>query len=80
ALGQPPSFLALILVTTFTGFSISCVLSVIYRQLIRRQPLVTWGVTALVLMMAVLCHASIDAWVQGIYYGTTRDTGFAQRL
>lgn len=80
ALGLPPSFLALILVTTFTGFSISCVLSVIYRQLIRRQPLVTWGVTALVLMVAVLCHASIDAWVQGIYYGTTRDTGFAQRL
>jgi two-component system, LytTR family, sensor kinase len=80
ALGQPPSFLALVLVTTFTGFSISCILSVIYGQLIRRQPLVTWGATALVLMVAVLCHASIDAWVQGVYYGTTRDTSFAQRL
>jgi two-component system, LytTR family, sensor kinase len=78
--GQPPSLLVLILLTTFTGFSISCVLSVIYRQLIRRQPLVTWGVTAFVLVIAVICHASIDAWVQGIYYSGTRETTFAQRF
>jgi two-component system, LytTR family, sensor kinase len=78
--GQPPSLLVLILVTTFTGFSISCILSVIYRQLIRRQPLVTWGVTALVLLVAVMCHASIDAWVQGIYYAGSRETTFAQRF
>lgn len=78
--GQPPSLLVLILVTTFTGFSISCVLSVIYRQLIRRQPLVTWGVTAFALIVAVICHASIDAWVQGIYYAGSRETTFAQRF
>jgi len=78
--GQPPSVLVLILLTTFTGFSISCILSVIYRQLIRRRPLVTWGVTAFVLVVAVICHASIDAWVQGIYYSGTRDVTFAQRF
>jgi two-component system, LytTR family, sensor kinase len=78
--GQPPSLLVLILVTTFTGFSISCVLSVIYRQLIRRQPLVTWGVTTFALIVAVICHASIDAWVQGIYYAGSRETTFAQRF
>lgn len=78
--GQPPSLLVLILITTLTGFSISCVLSVIYRQLIRRQPLVTWGVTALVLLVAVMLHASIDAWVQGVYYSASRDTTFAQRF
>ncbi|MGY6550689.1 MAG: sensor histidine kinase [Erythrobacter sp.] len=77
---QPPSLLALILVTTLTGFSISCVLSVIYRQLIKRRPLVTWGVTTIVLLVAVICHASIDAWVQGIYYAGTRETTFAQRF
>jgi signal transduction histidine kinase len=77
---QPLDLLALILVTTITGFSISCVLSVIYRQLIHRQPLITWGVTALVLLVAVILHASIDAWVQGVYYAATRDTTFAQRL
>lgn len=78
--GQPPSLLVLILLTTFTGFSISCILSVVYRQLIHRQPLVTWGVTAFALMVAVICHASIDAWVQGIYYAGTRETTFAQRF
>lgn len=78
--GQPLGLLALILVTTITGFSISCVLSVIYRQLIRRQPIVTWGATALVLIVAVLVHTSIDAWVQGIYYAGTREITFAQRF
>ena len=78
--GQPLDLLALILVTTITGFSITLVLSVIYRKLIHQQPLVTWGVTALVLLVAVILHASIDAWVQGVYYAGTRETTFAQRL
>jgi hypothetical protein len=77
---QPLDLLALILVTTITGFSISLILSVIYRQLIRQTPLVTWGVTALVLFVAVVLHASIDAWVQGVYYAAARDTTFAQRV
>ena len=51
---QPLDILAMILVTTITGFSISLILSVIYRQLINRRPLVTWGVTALVLPLAGL--------------------------
>ena len=77
---QPLDLLALILVTTITGFSISLILSVIYRKLIHQQPLITWGLTALILMFAVLLHASIDAWVQGVYYAGTRETTFAQRL
>jgi signal transduction histidine kinase len=77
---QPLDLLALILVTTITGFSISLILSVIYRSLIQQQPLVTWGVTAVVLMFAVLLHASIDAWVQGVYYAGAREATFAQRL
>lgn len=77
---QPFDLLALILITTITGFSISLILSVIYRKLIHQQPLVTWGLTAVVLMFAVLLHASIDAWVQGIYYAASRETNFAQRL
>lgn len=77
---QPLDLLALILVTTITGFSISLILSVIYRKVIHQQPLITWGLTALILMFAVLLHASIDAWVQGIYYAGTRETTFAQRL
>jgi signal transduction histidine kinase len=77
---QPLDLLALILVTSITGFSISLILSVIYRKLIQQQPLVTWGLTAVVLMIAVLLHASIDAWVQGVYYAGSREATFAQRL
>ncbi|MEQ5787917.1 sensor histidine kinase [Erythrobacter sp. NFXS35] len=77
---QPLDLLALVLVTTITGFSISLILSVIYRKLIQQRPLVTWGLTALVLMLAVILHASIDAWVHGVYYAGSRETTFAQRF
>ena len=78
--GLPYSLLILILVTTITGFSISLVLSVIYRRLITKSPIITWGGTALVLMIAVMVHAGIDAWVQGLYYGDTRETSFTLRF
>ena len=77
---QPLDLLAVILVTTITGFSITLVLSVIYRQLFGRQPFVTWSMTMLVLVLAVIVHASIDAWVQGIYYAGASETTFAQRF
>ena len=64
---QPLSFLVLVLIETITGFSISLILAVIYRQLINRRPIVTWGVTALVLPFAVALYAFIDAWVIGLY-------------
>ncbi|MES2493815.1 MAG: histidine kinase [Pseudomonadota bacterium] len=77
--GQPLSFLVLVLIATVTGFSISLILSVIYRQLIARRALITWGITALVLPIAVTLYAFIDAWVIGLY---RPDSGasFAQLL
>ena len=58
---QPLSFLVLVVIETITGFSISLILAVIYRQLINRRPIVTWGVTALVLPFAAGLYAFIDA-------------------
>lgn len=77
--GQPLSFLVLVLIATITGFSISLILSVIYRQLIARRALITWGVTALVVPLAVTLYAFIDAWVIGLYR-PERDVSFAQLL
>src|SRR5688572_24397525 len=74
---QPLSFLVLVLIATITGFSISLILSVIYRQLITQRPLVTWGVTALVLPVAVGLNAFIDAWVFSLYRPESEST-FAQ--
>ena len=75
--GQPPAFLVLVLIATITGFSISLVLAVIYRQLIAQRPLVTWGVTALILPFFVGLHAFIDAWVISLYR-TESEASFAQ--
>jgi len=77
--GLSLSFLVLVLISTLTGFSITLILSVIYRQLITRRPLITWGVTALMLPFAVALYAFIDAWVNELYYGDAT-VGFAQRF
>ena len=74
---QPLTFLVLVLIATITGFSISLLLSVTYRNLINRRPLVTWGVTAVVLPLAVSLYAFIDSWVISLYRPAS-DTGFAK--
>ncbi|MFM5931077.1 MAG: sensor histidine kinase [Novosphingobium sp.] len=77
--GQQWSFLVFVAIEAVTGFSISLILSVIYRQLINRRPLVTWGITALVLPLAVMLYAFIDAWVFSLGQ-TDGDTSFARLL
>ena len=74
---QPLDFFVIILIAAITGFSISLVLSVIYRLLINRQPVVTWTATAVVLALAVSLYAFIDAWVIGLYRPDS-ESSFAQ--
>ncbi len=59
----PWDWLFVIVVQGATGFFISLILSVVYRQLINRKPLVTWGMTAISLALAVGVYAFIDSWV-----------------
>ncbi|MBV1918955.1 MAG: histidine kinase [Sphingomonadaceae bacterium] len=74
---QPLAFLILVLIATITGFSISLLLSVIYRQLMTQRPFVTWGTTAMLLPFAVGLHAFIDAWVISLYRAES-ETSFTQ--
>ncbi|MEO0031785.1 MAG: hypothetical protein RIS94_1543, partial [Pseudomonadota bacterium] len=74
---QPWNFLIIVLIATITGFSISLILSVIYRALINRRAIITWGVTSVVLAIAVGLYAFIDSWVISLYR-TSNDAGFAQ--
>ncbi|GAM04511.1 histidine kinase internal region [Novosphingobium sp. MBES04] len=74
---QPLTSLVLVLIQTITGFSISLVLSVIYRGLIARRPIITWGLTAVILAFAVSLHAFIDAWVWSLWR-TDSDASFTQ--
>ena len=73
---QPWSFLVIVVIATITGFSISLIMSVIYRAVMNRRPIVTWGVTALVLSLAVGLYAFIDSWVISLY--RQGDASFAQ--
>ena len=74
---KPFSFLLLVVIGAITGFSISLVLSVIYRQLIHRRPLVTWGLTAIALAGAVSVSAFINGWVISLYQ-VNGEASFAQ--
>ncbi|UIP07245.1 histidine kinase [Erythrobacter sp. SDW2] len=72
--GQSASYIILMLIVGVTGFSISTVLSVIYRKVINRSPLVTWGVTAAALAAAVVTYAVVEAWVVGLYFSDREAT------
>ena len=74
---QPWSFLVIVVIATITGFSISLIMSVIYRAVMNRRPIVTWGVTALVLPLSVGLYAFIDSWVISLYRQGS-DASFAQ--
>lgn len=69
--------LVIILIATITGFSLSLILSVVYRHLIARKPLITWGVTAIVLAVAVGVNAFIDSWVLTLFL-PSNEIGFAR--
>ena len=75
--GQSASYVILMLIVGVTGFSISTLLSVIYRQVINKSPLVTWGVTAAALAVAVVAYAVVEAWVVGLYF-SDRETTLTQ--
>ena len=75
--GQPPDRLVIILIATITGFSISLILAVVYSQLIKQRPIVTWGVTALVLGFATGIYAFIDSWVLEVAGAASSGNNFA---
>ena len=61
--GQPISFLVPVLISTVTGFSLTLLMAVIFRMLLRQRPFVTWTVSILVVIVAAAIGAFIDAWV-----------------
>jgi len=76
---QPYTFLVLLLIEGLAGFSISLILAVIYRYLINRRPLVTWGSTLIILAIAVSLFALLDSWVIGLYRPES-NVSFVQRF
>ncbi len=73
--GLPLGFLVPVIISTITGYSISLLLSVVYKNLIHRRPIVTWSSTAAILTVAAALYAFIDAWVF-LIQNPTSETAF----
>ena len=52
-----------LLISTITGYSISLILSVVYRIVFDRRPLVIWSGVLASLTVAIMVFAFMDAWV-----------------
>jgi sensor histidine kinase YesM len=78
--GQPLSFLVPVLISAVTGYSVTSILSVVYRYVIEKRPFVTWGTTLFAVMSATLLYAYIDTWVVQTIREGADQTPFAQLL
>lgn len=61
--GQSFSFIIPVIVSAVTGFSLSLLLSVCYRALINRRPILMWSASFGLMAVAAALWAFIDAWV-----------------
>jgi two-component system, LytTR family, sensor kinase len=77
---QPLSQLFEVLISTVTGFSISLLMSVVFRYVINQRPLVTWSTTAAVVVATTLLYAYIDTWVLQTMREGADETPFAQLM
>ena len=78
--GQPLSFLVPVLISAVTGYSVTLILSVVYRYIIEKRPFLTWGTTLFAVMSATLLYAYIDTWVVQTIREGADQTPFAQLL
>jgi two-component system LytT family sensor kinase len=78
AQGQPVSFLVPILISAVTGYSITLLLSVIYRFLIDQRPFITWSLTFVAVSLATIGYAYMDVWVLQTIRDGVDETPFAQ--
>lgn len=59
---QPLVIFPLLVISVLAGYSITLILSVIYGIVIDKRPLITWGTTTIVVILATIAYAYIDVW------------------
>jgi signal transduction histidine kinase len=60
---QPLDFLLPIVFSTVTGYSLTLLMAVGYRLLLKQKPVITWTASILILVVAGGVAAAIDSWV-----------------
>ena len=61
--GQSFSSLVPVMISTATGYSVTLLIAVMFRFLLKQRPIITWGVSILAVLIAAGLVAFIDAWV-----------------
>ena len=61
--GQSLTSLVPVLISTVTGYSVTLLMAVIFRYLLKQKPLVTWGLSILAVLIGAGLCAFIDVWV-----------------
>ena len=77
--GQSFTFLIPQVISAITGFSLTLILSVCYRALINRRPILMWSVSLGLAGLATALWAFIDAWVAQIQ-NPASEAGFTSLL
>ena len=54
--------------TTATGYSLTLLMASAYRRLIRQKPIITWGVSIILLVLAAAMFSSIETWAHATFY------------
>ncbi|RVT92727.1 sensor histidine kinase [Sphingomonas crocodyli] len=54
--------------TTATGYSLTLLMASAYRRLIRQKPIITWGVSIVLLVFASAMFSSIETWAHATFY------------
>jgi signal transduction histidine kinase len=61
--GHPLSFLVPVLISTVAGYSLTLLMAVGYRTLLRQRPIITWTTSIVMAVAAGTAAAFIDAWI-----------------
>ena len=56
--------------TTATGYSLTLLMSAAYRRLFHMRPLVTWGGSIAIVVVASVVFSSIETWAHATFYRT----------
>ena len=55
---------------TATGYSLTLLMSAAYRRLFHMRPLITWGASILLVLVASVVFSSIETWAHATFYRT----------
>ncbi|HWW65608.1 MAG TPA: histidine kinase [Sphingomonadaceae bacterium] len=54
--------------TTATGYSLTLLMAAIFRRLIDQKPIITWGVSIVILILASAAFSTIEVWAHATFY------------